>query len=338
MHSGGPRTPEAHQLLWVDALKGLAIILVVCGHAWRGTWAAGVFDHIPVEVFFAVDDRIYAFHMPLFFVISGFFLISTLRRQDQGQFLKSRLMRLVWPLIIWSYIFFFSKVMAGSLINNPIDITWDVLLPIPGKWQFWFLWALFILHMGVSLLRPLLLSESLQRIALWGLMGLAIVMLLAGIPADVHYWTNSAVYFMPYLIAGMLLASYGMLHRTLGIAGLVGLVAALGVIAFQPLLPDGLIYNMITSLTICIGLVGGVSWIGTVLPGLTAVLAYFGQASMIIFLSHTLFSAPLRVVLLKSGVSDPSTHLILGALVGLLAPLALQVAIQRTGKPALFGV
>ena len=45
---------------WVDSLKGLAIILAVLGHIAS-----------PLSSF------IYSFHMPLFFIISGFFLNPT---------------------------------------------------------------------------------------------------------------------------------------------------------------------------------------------------------------------------------------------------------------------
>lgn len=46
------------RLDWVDVAKGLGIILVVMGHVWtRG----------------AMRDAIYAFHMPLFFLLAGYF-------------------------------------------------------------------------------------------------------------------------------------------------------------------------------------------------------------------------------------------------------------------------
>lgn len=46
------------RLLWVDTAKGLGIILVVLAHVWtRGP----------------VRDAIYAFHMPLFFLLAGYF-------------------------------------------------------------------------------------------------------------------------------------------------------------------------------------------------------------------------------------------------------------------------
>lgn len=43
---------------WVDAAKGVGIILVIAGHVW---WRPG-----------PVRDIVYAFHMPLFFILSGY--------------------------------------------------------------------------------------------------------------------------------------------------------------------------------------------------------------------------------------------------------------------------
>lgn len=62
---------------WVDATKGVAIILVVIGHAWRGIDAAGLLQTAPAGLFNVIDARIYAFHMPLFFYFPVCFLCLT---------------------------------------------------------------------------------------------------------------------------------------------------------------------------------------------------------------------------------------------------------------------
>jgi acyltransferase len=51
---------DINRFNWVDNVKGLAIILVVLGHIAS-----------PFSAF------IYSFHMPLFFIVSGFFLNPT---------------------------------------------------------------------------------------------------------------------------------------------------------------------------------------------------------------------------------------------------------------------
>jgi fucose 4-O-acetylase-like acetyltransferase len=55
---------------WIDAAKGFGILLVVYGHVARGLHSAGIFhEH---EIFKAIDNAVYAFHMPLFFFYLAF--------------------------------------------------------------------------------------------------------------------------------------------------------------------------------------------------------------------------------------------------------------------------
>ncbi|OYW86650.1 MAG: hypothetical protein B7Z20_06965, partial [Sphingobium sp. 32-64-5] len=58
------------RLDWVDAAKGLGIILVVIGHVWTSG---------------AVRDTIYAFHMPLFFLLAGYFAQPRPMRECAGR-------------------------------------------------------------------------------------------------------------------------------------------------------------------------------------------------------------------------------------------------------------
>lgn len=338
MRDASAHAPEHRPLLWVDAVKGLAIILVVFGHTWRGSAGAGLFDGAPEGLFLAVDTRIYAFHMPLFFMLSGFFLLSSLHRSDGAGFFRSRMIRLVWPMLLWSYVFTLSKIAAGPLANTPVILSWELLQPIPGKWQFWFLWALFVLHMTVLALRPLLLDARTTRITLWALFALGLTIALTGLPKPVHYWTSEAAYALPSLVAGMLMATYGLLRRPPLLVGLAGLVGAVVLIALTPMVPTHPFPYIVLSLAICLSLVTGLCWVAPHLSGLTQALAYFGQASMIIFVSHTLFAAPVRIALIKLGVSDLPTHIVIGTVVGLLAPMALKHLIDRSGKQALFAV
>ena len=65
------------RILEIDIAKGLAIILAVIGHAFpdamKGFWIAGK-DSIAAST----ESFIYSFHMPLFFMCSGFLLYTKL--------------------------------------------------------------------------------------------------------------------------------------------------------------------------------------------------------------------------------------------------------------------
>lgn len=63
--------------IWIDVLKGIAIISVVIGHN--------------------MDDNafVYCFHMPLFFILSGFIFSTQIKRA----YLQSSVRRLLIPYI-----------------------------------------------------------------------------------------------------------------------------------------------------------------------------------------------------------------------------------------------
>lgn len=71
--AGEKNTQPAGRETWVDSLKGFVITLVVLGHVVQRLRIAAVASGCAsAGVLHAVETSIYAFHMPLFFLISGF--------------------------------------------------------------------------------------------------------------------------------------------------------------------------------------------------------------------------------------------------------------------------
>jgi fucose 4-O-acetylase-like acetyltransferase len=117
------------RLEWIDVARGIGIIAVVAGHVWtRGP----------------VRDAVYSFHMPLFFLLSGFLS----RPQPPGRFAVRQLESQMRP-----YAAFLILLVATDWIieplkgNQPIFNRWpkDVLpLLLGGSWLrgpftiFWF--------------------------------------------------------------------------------------------------------------------------------------------------------------------------------------------------------
>lgn len=56
--------------------------------------------------------------MLLFFFLSGIFFETTLQR-SLGDFPKSRFVQILWPLVLWAWIFFGFKVVVGRLASMP---------------------------------------------------------------------------------------------------------------------------------------------------------------------------------------------------------------------------
>ncbi|MEY8214537.1 MAG: acyltransferase family protein, partial [Colwellia sp.] len=62
---------------WVDYAKAIGIFLVVYGHVSRGLVSAGLMADSTLYQY--ADSVIYSFHMPLFFFLSGLFLVSSFK-------------------------------------------------------------------------------------------------------------------------------------------------------------------------------------------------------------------------------------------------------------------
>lgn len=67
----------SQRVFWVDNLKGILIILVVAGHVLQSAIDMNMTSEYMDNIF----KWIYSFHMPLFFVISGFVYSITLRKK-----------------------------------------------------------------------------------------------------------------------------------------------------------------------------------------------------------------------------------------------------------------
>jgi fucose 4-O-acetylase-like acetyltransferase len=324
--------------VWIDAAKGIGISLVVIGHAWRGIDGAGLLEALPDGLFAAIDRRIYAFHMPLFFMLAGLFAVPAILRLSAGAYVSNRVWRLFYPLVLWTYIFGMTKYLAGDLANKPVSLHEVFLSPVPGRWQFWFLWALFVLQMGLFLLGPALREERRQGPVVWGLLLSSIAVQAVPLPHELHYWTSNALKYLPYMALGMVFARLGKACLQAERLGPIYLLIFSSMLMLVPTLEKSGIPYLMTAGLLSLSMIGGVIWWTSHYTALVATLAMIGRHSMIIFLSHTIFSAGMREALIASGVHAASIHMALATGVGVVMPLLLAHASSRITNTRILGV
>lgn len=164
------------RIVWIDAAKALAMILVFYGHlggSGDNPWFPSLESSITV---------VYLFHMPLFFVLSG--LVLNLNKPGKT-FVISRLKRLVIPYFFFSlygvlkiaiklaapalFASFHAKPMGGGIK----ELSSILLGYTNGLWFFWaLLWGdlvLYLVHRATSGNTPIIAIIVIASLCAWTL-------------------------------------------------------------------------------------------------------------------------------------------------------------------------
>lgn len=150
----GRKRPGNGREAWIDGLKGFAALTVVLGHVVSGYLEAGQFE-AQKGFLTAVFNGIYAFHMPLFFVISGF-VFSLAYLDGEGTPKKDRIRiqlgNVAAVYIGWSLLLGGLKILFTRNVSNvvlPSDLLW---IPLKAIGLYWYLYVLFLCYLMAAFL------------------------------------------------------------------------------------------------------------------------------------------------------------------------------------------
>lgn len=176
-----------------DALRGFSILLVVLGHAIANAENLQVAPDY--SSYLVVSKFLYTFHMPLFFLISGYVLFGRRIR------VSDRALRLLPPFIAWIPVYWLVNHYIHHWPAGLWSSAWDTILhPAIG---LWFLPTLFLCSV---LLVPVRHLERKGSGAVW-LSLLAIFLVVNLIPVDI-LGLMQVKYFFPFFAAGYMVARY----------------------------------------------------------------------------------------------------------------------------------
>jgi len=139
------------RLKYVDYAKALTIFLVILGHTND--------LHIPGKSWLYLDFC-YAFHMPLFFMLSGFFLHakSSESKLTFGEYAKKDLCSLIIPFFIWGCIY-----MRFSY-HNLFQLAYGSWLKLRDIQTLTSLWFLPVLFLGKSLCNAIFIFSHKRQL------------------------------------------------------------------------------------------------------------------------------------------------------------------------------
>ncbi len=173
--------------LFIDKLKGFAIILVVWGHCIQ---FCVKYDVLNTKLF----ELIYAFHMPFFMAVSGYLYYQSVNRRNFKDLIISRIKQLLIPFLIWS--FFYLLVYRWQFSHTLMQWIKNYIYNLP--FFFWFIWSLLISSLCVVAVNKFFKDKLVAYFILF----ILILLLPNGLG---FYYTK---YMVPYFFAGYLVHKY----------------------------------------------------------------------------------------------------------------------------------
>ena len=96
-----------------------------------------------------IYDFIYSFHMPLFFIISGFvFYISKSYKRFKIKVIDFTIVYILWSSFMWA-----SKYVMAKDVNNPVTLVDLFSIVYKPIMIYWYLYVLIFMYLVVSLLK-----------------------------------------------------------------------------------------------------------------------------------------------------------------------------------------
>ena len=318
---------EKQREIWVDNVKVIACILVVLGHFFQSMTKSDVLPANDLYQWF--NQTIYYFHVPLFFICSGYLYQKLSVVNDVhswGKNVLKKIINLGVPYFVFSFAIWLLKTVFSSSTNDEIGGLFDTLFLHPTS-PYWYLYALFFLF----LITPTFCNKTM---AVGGLI-VALAFKVLGI-----FWNGYGVQVIAYILSneiwfviGMCLSVFEfkkyLMKRDLVIPIATGVIFLLLSIWVYLIGINHGVISFLLGLLACFSVV-------TLMEKIyenrrqSAAFGALAKYTMPIFLMHTLFAAPLRTVLFKVGIHNAMVHVILGIAISFIGPMIATVIMKKS--------
>lgn len=303
----------------VDKLKGYACFLVLFGHVIMGVRLAG----IAIPSFFAgVEQFIWSFHVALFLFLSGVVYQETGEWKSQKtkvRFVLRKLLNLGIPYGVFSAVYILINSLVGQANNQSSvrDILFIWKTPVA---QYWFLYALFFQFCIWTCLSGMLKNWQITLIVV--AVGYVLPLLGVGLGSfDVVFYAALAFGVGTFI-------SFSRLTKLPVYAKWV-IVAAHLATGILLILRGKIEAPIIKEIMLLFGIYAGIQLISLLQNCKTVAkfLLFMNRYSLQIYLLHTIFTAGIRIVLLRVNITQWWLHVVLGVVGGIaLSVLAAVVA------------
>lgn len=282
---------------------------------------------------YSIYQFIYTFHMPLFFLVSGFLFSLAYVDNDGGvrsSKLKTQLLDIIVIYIVFSIIMVTFKVFCSGFVNH--QASFSELLSIGWKpiAQYWYLYVLAIFYL-IHILLVKCKRTILLAVILFCLSACAAAM----VPASKAFTLYQSLFTIPFFFIGTLMQRSGR-EPNWRVAFIGVFVAALLCLLFWKHGTESLfqvvsltpVVNTFIALGFCLFFwkaFSSVKWLDN------KALEICGRYCLEIYVTHCFLTAGFRSVFTALGMTNFWLSLVLNTALSTILPILFAMALERIG-------
>ena len=307
---------------WVDGVKVIACILVVLGHFFQSMTKANILPENDLYEWF--NTTIYYFHVPLFFICSGYLYQKYSKVNSVGSWYRNvakKVLVLGVPYATFTTATWVLKKVFSSSVNDQIGGLGETLFFHPTA-PYWYLYALFF----IFLVTPTFNSVKAAAVGLVVALAAKVLILTGG--GYSIYAVSTVLSNEIWFVLGMSICAFNVQLKGRKVQGMICgvLFIILSIMVYTAEISSSAA-SFIMGLLACVAVIMMVAGFE---EKLGRGMEFIAKYTMPIFLMHTLFAAPMRSVLLKLGITNAVAHIVLGVGISFAGPIIAAWIIKKT--------
>lgn len=159
---------------YCDALRFFAIVSVIAIHVLADFRELYLYENTTYYFLLSILDSFTRAGVPLFFMFTGIFLLSSKKQEDYGKWVKKTIQKLVIPLIVVSFIYYlyncWSQGTSFSFLQFGIGLYSNQI-----KYHLWYLYSIILIYLLIPFLKV-----GIQKLKQNDLKNLIILLFLLG--------------------------------------------------------------------------------------------------------------------------------------------------------------
>lgn len=309
----------------IDVARAIGIFLVVLGHAFPDASLQGGIQN---NIWRAVFNIIYSFHMPLFIFLSGFVSdkYSTDAQDCWNRTLK-KFKRLMLPYFCWGILYIPFRILLAKYASAEFSIAriWRILIGENPYSGLWFLYALFMISIiYIWLIRS---DRGLKSAFL-----ISFLMLIVGKYVSISEPIKWIFLYLFYYLLGVYFHKYYSFFIRNALNIKTGLFA--GTLFVSSFLLNYWFDTRIDGLISVVTAISGIILICIIseLLSINALLSQLGKYGMDIFIMSGPILVFLRIALYKYVGMGYTPYVVIATFIAYIAPILISMLVIRKNR------